>query len=55
MESIQRDMAGLRVGGYEKSQALCFTDIVGADIDGTFKDSLTYQQTASVAEVSIAG
>jgi hypothetical protein len=47
-------MAGLKVG-YEKQQSMCFSDLVGADVDGTFKDSLTYQQTASVAEVSIAG
>lgn len=39
----------------KKDGPICFSDIVGADVDSSFKDSLTYQQSGSVAEISIAG
>jgi hypothetical protein len=38
-----------------KKSEQCFLDVVGADVEGTFRDSLTYQQSSSVAEISIAG
>jgi len=40
METIMKDMSALSVGSKKKFMA--FSDIVGSDIDGKFKDSLTY-------------
>lgn len=41
MDTINRDFAML---GMEKKtpKAECFLDVVGSDIDGSFRDSLTY-------------
>jgi len=55
MQSIMRDMGGISLDKKSKDDVSCFLDIVGSDVDGTFRDSLTYQQSASVAELSIAG
>ena len=50
-----RDMGQISLDKKTKDDVQCFLDIVGADVDGTFRDALTYQQSASVAEISIAG
>jgi hypothetical protein len=36
-----RDMSNLQMD--KKNDNSCFLDLVGADVDGTFRDSLTYQ------------
>ena len=40
MDTISRDMGALMRS--EKKTSECFLDVVGADIDGSYKDSLTY-------------
>jgi hypothetical protein len=55
MEIINRDFASMMSSSKEKKSQECFLDVVGADVDGSFRDSLTYLQTSSVAEVSIGG
>jgi len=55
MEIINRDFASMMSSSKDKKSQECFLDVVGADIDGSFRDSLTYLQTSSVAEVSIGG
>jgi hypothetical protein len=36
-----RDMGGMTLDK-KKDDVSCFLDVVGADVDGTFRDSLTY-------------
>lgn len=40
VEMAMRDMAALNLD--KKRKVMCFSDIIGTDIDGSFKDSLTY-------------
>jgi hypothetical protein len=40
MESIRRDLAALEMSS--SSKKLDILDVVGSDIDGTFRDALTY-------------
>jgi hypothetical protein len=41
MDRIMRDMGAMGLA-QKKDDAQCFLDVVGADLDGTFRDSLTY-------------
>lgn len=38
-----RDMGAMSLAQKKDGDVQCFLDIVGADVDGTFRDSLTYQ------------
>ena len=53
VEMAMRDMAALNLD--KKRKAMCFSDIIGSDLDGSFRDSLTYLQTSATSEISIGG